>query len=212
MPNKTKIILLLVLVIVALLIFTNKKGPATENTNQVSNVTTMENGTYKINTMNSNLMWQGQKLAKVWIDKGSIKLADGEITIADKKLTGGHFVVDMTTIAATETGKGDGQDKLSGHLKSKDFFDVEQFPTATFKITNVVPANDNTYNVTGEMSIRNIVNTETVLAIMTENGISGEFKIDRSKYEVKFGSSKFFQNLGENVVDDNFTLKFNLVW
>ena len=127
-------------------------------------------------------------------------------------ITGGEVVFDMTSITAVSTGMGDGQDRLSTHLKSDDFFAVETNPEAKFMVKSAEKTGDNTFNLIGDLTIKGITN-ETVIPVVVSEAdegvqISGSATIDRSAYEVKFGSDKFFENLGDNVINDEFMLDF----
>ena len=124
------------------------------------------------------------------------------------QLVGGEFVVDMTSIS-NEDLSGDNRAKLEGHLKSDDFFGVENYPTAKLVITNVVK-NENTYKVTGDLTIKET--TEPITFDLEEAGdnFTTTLTIDRSKYNVRYGSGSFFDNLGDKTIYDDFTLDINL--
>lgn len=103
------------------------------------------------------------------------------------QLVGGTFVLDMTSINATDL-TGEYQQKLNGHLKNGDFFEVEKYPTATFKITGVKKNNDKVYNslVTGNLTVKGKTSTISFPAKITyANGTvslaSKKFSIDRQK-------------------------------
>ena len=86
----------------------------------------------EVKTDQSKVVWKGYKVTGE--HEGTVDLKAGTLTFEGNKLTGGNFVIDMTTIGATDL-EGEWKVKLDGHLKSNDFFGVEQHPTATFKIT-----------------------------------------------------------------------------
>jgi polyisoprenoid-binding protein YceI len=172
-------------------------------------------GAYVLDPVSSSMQWQGKKtLIKDYIDNGTIRLSKGSVTIRDGAVASGSLTVDMATIAATSTGRGTGQDALSKHLKSADFFDVTKYPTATFALTSFVRQLED-YLVVGTLTIKGISKPISFPATLTgADGVltlAGSAKVDRSQYDVKFGSGKFFSDLGDNIIDDYFTVTFTAV-
>jgi polyisoprenoid-binding protein YceI len=177
--------------------------------------TVLIDGAYLLDVASSSMQWQGKKtLIKDYIDTGSIRLSKGSVTIRDGAVASGSLTVDMTTIATTTTGRGTGQDALSKHLKSADFFDVTAHPTATFALTSFVRQLED-YLVVGNLTIKGITKPISFPAtLIGADGVltlTGSAKVDRSQYDVKFGSGKFFTDLGDNIIDDYFTVTFTAV-
>lgn len=175
-------------------------------------VTITNDGSYAISTSSSSMTWQGSKpLVPGYSDVGQISLQGGTLVVTDGAIASGSFVVDMNSIDAKSTGRGDGQDLLSRHLKSADFFDVEKFPTATFVITSTTPTGE----ITGDLTIKGITESVTFQADISEEGetlmAEATVELDRTVWDVRYGSGSFFDNLGDNVIDDNFTVTLNLV-
>ena len=132
----------------------------------------------------------------------------------------GSVVVDMNSIKNSDIDNETYRDKLVGHLKSADFFDVEKFPKSTFVITSIAPVKDSktegaTHNVKGNLTIKDKTNPISFDAAMTMEPAKitckGSVVVDRSKYDIKYGSKTFFPEVGEKVIYDEFTLSFNLV-
>jgi polyisoprenoid-binding protein YceI len=124
-------------------------------------------------------------------------------------------MIDMNSISANSTGSGGGQDRLTTHLKSPDFFDVEKYSTSTLKIKSVkLTTVENQALVVADLTMKDLTNEVSFLAnIKQENdvfNITGETKIDRTLWDVRFGSDKFFQNLGDNVISDEVNIEFNI--
>lgn len=183
---------------------------------EATQVDTSLNGTKEFNADMSTASWTGSKtLIKDYYDRGTLKVKSGNAVFTDGVLTGGEVIFDMTTIAAVSTGKGDGMDRLSGHLKSDDFFAVETYPEAKFVITSAARESANTYLLTGDLTVKGKTAIVTFPAdVITTNAmttIAGTATIDRTVYDVRFGSTKFFQDLGDNVINDEFTLEFKVV-
>jgi polyisoprenoid-binding protein YceI len=160
----------------------------------------------KIKIENSTVIWNAKKVTGQ--HEGTISLKEGTLLFEGDKLTGGHFVVDMSTITVTDL-EGGSKGKLEGHLKSDDFFGVEKHPTATLNITNV-KHNGNTYAVTADLTIKSITNSITFDMIVKDNTAAAALKIDRSKFDVRYGSPSFFNDLQDKAIYDEFDLNVNL--
>lgn len=220
MKGFTIFIVLAIVVIVGFLAFRKPAtAPVSEETNSsetASGVNEDTNGIKEFDTTASSAKWTGSKtLIKDYYDNGTVAIKSGNALFTKGVLTGGEVVFDMTTITATSTGKGDGEDMLSGHLKSEDFFDSTKYPEAKFVITSVIKQSDTNYMVTGDLTVKDKTAPVTFPATVSTTGeivtISGTATVDRTVYDVRFGSSKFFEDLGDKVVNDEFKLEFKAV-
>ena len=128
----------------------------------------------------------------------------------DGKLTGGEVVVDMSTINTTDL-EGKWKAKLEGHLKNDDFFKVDKYPTASFKTTSVAAQGKDKYKVTGDLKILNKTNSVDVVLTQKGKSFTGDLTIDRTKWDLKYGSGSFFDDLGDKAIADEIALKLNLV-
>jgi len=187
--------------------------------NAVKNPVTGD-GQFAIDPQASSLAWEGKKtFIKEWIDDGNIALQSGSLNIQNGQISGGEFIIDMNSISVKKTGRGNGESLLTRHLESPDFFDAAQFPTSEFKITQAAKderdSNGLTFNVTGNLTIKGITNVISFPAqIYQSNGkifAQATVLVDRAKWNVRYGSDKFFDNLGDNMINDIFTLTLNLV-
>ncbi|MAZ73941.1 MAG: lipid-binding protein [Flavobacteriaceae bacterium] len=160
----------------------------------------------QINIKESTITWKGKKV--LGSHTGTIQLKDGYLEMDDNLLTGGMFVVDMTTINVTDL-EGESKGKLEGHLKSDDFFGVSSHPTATLEITSA-EKNVDGYIVTGNITIKGTTQPITFDLDMTSSMATTSLKIDRTKFGVRYGSGSFFDNLGDNTISDNFELDVTL--
>jgi len=161
-----------------------------------------------IDVTKSSVNWEGKKVTGA--HNGTINISEGKLSFANGRLSGGSFTIDMTSIANADLGdkmKG----RLEGHLKSDDFFGVETYPTAQLVITNVGPG-DGGYSVTGDLTIKGITKPVTFMTKMTDTGATAAITVDRTLYDVKYGSGKFFDNLGDKMINDNFELEVNLAF
>ncbi|MCU0423651.1 MAG: YceI family protein [Bacteroidia bacterium] len=166
--------------------------------------------TYKVNTAASTFRWDAKKVTGAhW---GYVKFSDGFITVNGKTATGGTFNVDMNTIDCQDL-QGEYNGKLIGHLKSDDFFSVANYKTATLKITSLSPIKDAktgspNYNVVADLTIKGKTAPVKFDAQIFTAGnkviANATFDIDRTVYDIKYGSGKFFEGLGDKAIDDTF--------
>lgn len=179
--------------------------------------TVSEFTTYQVNSGSMN--WTGSK-AIGSSHQGTIQISGGKLGIsADKQIKAGNFTIDMNSIACTDLKAGEGKEKLEGHLKNEDFFDVAKFPTGTFNIIKVesttgVP--DVTHNITGNLTLKGIKKTVTIPAnIAILNGkvsaVTPSFSINRTDWGIKYGSSGSFADLAKDkIISDDIALVLQL--
>ena len=156
----------------------------------------------KIIIKESKIEWKGKKI--LGSHTGTIQLKEGYLEMDGEQLVGGVFVVDMTTINVTDL-EGDDKAKLEGHLKSTDFFGIENHPTAVLLIKSA-EKDGNIYEVQANITIKG--HTEPIVfdLEMGKSGAQTSFKIDRTKFGVRYGSGSFADNLGDNAISDKFNL------
>ncbi|QNH61303.1 YceI family protein [Hymenobacter sediminicola] len=174
--------------------------------------------TYKVQPQLSTLGWVGKKVTGQ--HDGNVQFKDGSVLVRGNQIVGGTFVVDMNTLKVTDIKDADTNGKLVGHLRSEDFFSIDKNPTATFKITKVATlkkadAAGNNANITGDLTIKGITQSITFPAKTGVKGglasASGTATIDRTKFDIKYGSKSFFESIGDKAIMDEFTLSFNVV-
>lgn len=168
---------------------------------------TAKDDVYKIDAEKSKLTWIGKKVTGS--HTGGITISEGTLQMKSKKITGGSFVIDMTTI--TDIDKNE---RLVGHLKSDDFFSTEKNPKATFVITSVTGDKDQ-FTVKGNLTIKGITNEVEFPTTIQPQGkqliAKAKIIVDRTKFDIKFRSGNFFENLGDKAIEDNFELNVELV-
>ena len=162
----------------------------------------------KVDIEQSKIAWKGYKVTGN--HEGTIDLKEGTLVFEGDILKGGNFVVDMTSLTDTDL-EGEWKGKLEGHLKSDDFFGVEKHPTASLAFTDVQKNGDH-YTVTGDLTIKNITNSITFDLTVEENSAKASLKIDRSKFDVRFGSPSFFNDLKDKAIYDEFDLNVSLAF
>lgn len=155
----------------------------------------------------SKVTWKAYKVTGSHM--GTVDLKEGNLIFNEGVLSGGEFVVDMTSLIATDL-EGEYKQKLEGHLKSDDFFGVESHPSATLVFTGVNPKGKNSYEVTGDLTIKGITKPVTFDLSVYGNKATAALKVDRAEYNVRYGSGSFFENLGDKTIYDEFDLVVDL--
>lgn len=159
-------------------------------------------------TGKTTLEWLGEKVAGQ--HNGTIILKEGWLEWNGNKIVSGDFTIDMTTIK-----DADGSERLEGHLKSDDFFGVEKFPLSRLSITGSDDFQKGTAMVRGNLTIKGITNPiqfkTTVQKKDDGTWFYANIVVDRSKYNVRYGSGSFFDNLGDKIIYDEFKLKVSLL-
>ena len=153
-----------------------------------SSFTTIDDNKKEIKTDKSKLVWKGYKVTGS--HEGTLSIKSGSLVFDNDKLTGGEFVIDMTTISATDL-EGEYKGKLDGHLKSDDFFGVEKHPTATLVFKKVKSTGKNAYDVTGDLTIKGKTNSVSFSISVYGSKATASLKVDRTKYDVRYGLLAF---------------------
>ncbi len=218
------IVIVVLLALVWLLSLAADKTTPGQNEEEGEQIAEMEalsgNGEFALDPAQSEIEWTGSKtLIASYEDSGSLEAEGGEVSVQNGVVTGGTIVFDMTTITGMETSNTENTvDRLTTHLKSADFFDVENFPTATFTIASVAPSTEgeNMYTANGTLTMKGKTNPVTFPAQIYMNDgmvhVDADITIDRTLWDVRFGSGKFFQDLGDNVIDDEFDVDAHVVF
>ena len=155
----------------------------------------------------SSVKWTGKKVTGQHY--GEVDFEKGHLLMDGDKITGGEFVIDMTSIDVQDLS-GENKGKLEGHLKSDDFFGVQTHPKAKMVITSASNKGDGVYGIVADLTIKNKTNQVTFDLVKNGNTATADVTIDRSKYDVRYGSGSFFDNLGDKTIYDNFDLEVEL--
>jgi polyisoprenoid-binding protein YceI len=182
------------------------------NPNQASNqqaqgVATADN-IYSIDNTQSQITWTGREVSTS-SHYGTLDFVSGNFEISNGAIVNGEFIVDMTSINNQDM-EGDSKARLEGHLKSDDFFSVESYPTASISINSSELISDGKWNVSADLSIKGFTHPVNFEMISSEDGWSANLVFDRSKYDVRFRSGSFFENLGDKLIYDDIELSINL--
>ncbi|MEO8209753.1 MAG: YceI family protein [bacterium] len=163
----------------------------------------------------SKLEWVGKKVTGE--HHGTVDINKGELFVENGKLTGGSFEINFATIKNLDLKDTASNAKLTGHLKSDDFFSAGKFPIGKFEITSVTPTSDgsgNNYLLKGNLTIKGITKEISFPAKVNiaddKTTATADFKIDRTLWDIKFRSGKFFENLGDNLISDDINIKLDI--
>jgi polyisoprenoid-binding protein YceI len=165
--------------------------------------------TYKIDVSKSIIKWEGKKITGQ--HEGTINFKDGYLVFKDKKVTGGSFTADMTTLSNTDQ-TGSSKAKLEGHLKSEDFFSIDNNKTSTLVFKSIASKGNNTYLINADLTIKGITNNIQFDLIVNGKKATAALTINRTKYDIKYGSGSYFDDLGDKTIYDDFDLNVTLVY
>ena len=169
----------------------------------------METKKFEVVSAQSSIDWTGKKVTGA--HNGTIEIKSGSLVVADNKLIGGDFVIDSTSIKILDVTDADTNAQFASHLFSEDFFSVESYPEASFIITDAA-GGDNM--ITGNLTIKGITHPVSFPADVNIANDSltatGKIIVDRTKYDMKFRSGNFFQNLGDTLIYNEFELDVTL--
>lgn len=174
-----------------------------------------------ININQSLVKWRGTEMWGRGSHEGNLKLIQGNLEIKEGELVGGNFIADMNSITVTDIPKTDPipRRNLTGHLKSEDFFLVEEYPTARFEITNTKTAERDSLLITGKLTIRDVTKAISFKAFIDsgkENTISyeGDFSINRFDWNISYQGSywdRITSIMDNNLVDAEMSISVLLV-
>lgn len=161
----------------------------------------------------SMVEWKGSKVTGS-SHNGTIQVKEASVELDGDKLVGGQVVIDMNSIVNLDLTDKSYNEKLVGHLKSEDFFDVAKFPASTLTIKGSEIEKDGSYKVKGDLKIKNETHPVVFTAKLAADKKSAETNlvIDRTQWNVRYGSGKFFKNLGDKMIADTMEFKVKLAF
>lgn len=166
-----------------------------------------------VSTSESTITWKAAKVTGEHY--GKVKLADAKMDYANGKITGGSFEMDMTSITVEDITDANSNKRLTDHLKSDDFFSVEKFNKSSFKIKEAKSSNGKDYQITGDLTIKGITNSVSFPAKVDVVGgkitATATITFDRTKFDIKYRSGSYFENLADKLIYDEVKLDVKLV-
>ncbi|MEM7799383.1 MAG: YceI family protein [Chloroflexota bacterium] len=170
-------------------------------------------GVYAVSIADSSVRWEGSKPVGS-PHFGTVNISEGTLELADGALVSGMIVLDMTSITNEDLG-GNMASRLVGHLNSEDFFNTAAHPTAMIEITGAELVSENLYNVSGNLTIKDITQPIefTAEAAEAEGTLSATADIifDRTLFDITYNSGSFFSDLGDDLINDEVGIEVSLV-
>jgi len=168
---------------------------------------------FQIQPASSTVNWTGKKV--LGLHTGSIRVESGFLELASGSITSGEIIIDMTSIVITDIDDPKTHNEFLAHLLHEDFFSVNRFKTAKLAVTGSTQTGDTTFTVRGNLTIKEIthpVSFPAKVEVFTNYlHAMGELVIDRTLYNIRYGSGKFIPNLGDKLIYDDFVLQFKLI-
>jgi polyisoprenoid-binding protein YceI len=200
------------LIVLSFVIFncTSKEEPVNEVKKEVPQLE--ETNILKIDAEKSSIIWIGKKILSN--HKGIIKILNGELVMRGLNVISGKIEVDMTSIMNTDIENEKYRDKLTAHLKNRDFFNIEEFPVSILNVVKSEKLNQNEYKFFGNLTIKNI--SHPVEFIGNIEPIKGKFIshlklfFDRTLWNIKYNSEQFFEDLGDKMILDEIELNITI--
>ncbi|MBO0933574.1 YceI family protein [Fibrella aquatilis] len=172
-------------------------------------------GTYAVDANESQVYWTGRSEIGKYSLSGVVPVASGSITVEGGLLKTGLVEINMTAISCNTLDNGASNQKLITHLSSPDFFDVKKYPKATFVMTRAIPKGGNAYELAGNLTIKDKTNPIQFPATLQEQQgkllLKTLLVVDRAKFDVRYGSNSFFDNLGNDAIKNEFELDIELL-
>jgi polyisoprenoid-binding protein YceI len=170
-------------------------------------------GKLTVNKESSTVNWLGKKVTGQ--HGGLVSVKNGVVMVEDGVITAAKISVDMTSISVTDEMSDEYKQKLVGHLKSPDFFNVAASPTAEFNLTSFTKEATGQYTIKGDLTIKGTtLPIEFPARVKMDDSsviVDADVVFDRSKYDIQYGSGSFFEGLGDNLIYDDVELKLHIV-
>ena len=167
----------------------------------------------RINTESSTIKWIGSKISSS--HEGNVSIVKGSLSIDHGTLVGGEIAIGMESISCTDIENETYNNKLVDHLKNEDFFSVKSFPTSTISIVKAVKVKGNSYEILANLTIKGITHPVSFRADVIIDGsycqAKAEIKIDRTKWDIRYGSGSFFEDLGDKMINDEIVFEILLL-
>ena len=194
------------------------EGEAVAEPDDPQTLLKLEDRSYVIDTEQSTIQWTGRNAYSSHF--GNIKISRGELVVTGENITG-TFDIDMESMTNTNLEGDESQPVLIAHLKSDDFFLTRLFPKATFKILDAAPVKEPfatlpNYEIKGQLELRGVEAGQDFRATVAQSPekmllIEAHFDIDRTRWDIIYGSARFFEHLGMHQVFDLITIDMRIV-
>lgn len=171
-------------------------------------------GRFVVNAQQTTLSWNAKKVTGE--HSGLVPVASGVIDVNNGTVKSGNFTMNLAGLTVTDIKDAGTNAKLVGHLKSDDFFSTEKHPNSTFVVTGITPGSQaGSYTVKGNLTIKGITQPVEFPASILVDGktlkATANITVDRTKFDIRYGSKSFFESIGDKAIYDDFTLSLQLV-
>ena len=156
--------------------------------------------TYEVNAEKSTVKWVGKKIASQ--HNGTVALKEGNFEIKDNKFVSGTFIIDLSIMTDESSDDPKKPSRLVGHLKSEDFFSVDKYPVAKLEIISSEKFVGEKSKVTGKLTIKDKTHPINFVVMRKGATFTSSMEFDRTLYDIKYGSGKFFQDIGDKAIKD----------
>jgi polyisoprenoid-binding protein YceI len=161
-----------------------------------------------VDAATSKVVYTGKKAIVDSKHSGDVKIKDGYLSFDGDTLKGGEFTIDMGSITNTDIADAEYNKKFVGHIAGEDFFDVKKFPTSKLVIKSATKTEGDKYKIVADLTIKGKKAPVNFEATVTKGEATANIVVDRTAHDVKYGSGKFFQGLGDKAIAD--TMDFNV--
>ena len=187
-----------------------EQGFATEGKGAALEPAPSLSGSFQLDIKKSMIKWTGANLSNSHM--GTLHFAEGVFQLRQVEIEDARFQIDMKSLACDDIQDAKTNQMLIDHLSSEDFFDVTKYPTAEFRLTAAkmlspgTPGSPN-YEMSGRLRLKGVTDRVTFVAVVGQPGpntIAGQahLELDRTRWDVQYGSGKFFAFLGQHLVND----------
>ncbi|MBJ04567.1 MAG: lipid-binding protein [Flavobacteriales bacterium] len=184
-------------------------GCRSQSSNKASHTHSDNTTTNNIYAQKSNIQWKAAKIGGE--HEGNIEIRSGHLHFENERLVSGKVEIDMASITCTDL-EGSYKEQLEKHLNSGDFFDTKKHPISYIEILECDYKGYGKYNISSEITIKNITQKIQFIANVKNGIASANLVLDRSKFDVRYGSGSFFSDLGDNLIYDEFELKIKMIY
>ena len=170
--------------------------------------------TLQVDMENSQIKWIGRKVTGE--HSGTLNLSGGWVVLDKNSINSGKFIFDMASISNTDIESPEWKQKLEDHLKSEDFFHTDSFPHAILEIKGhqslIIENSKKSDQILADLTIRGITHEIKLPLDLTQSqnnfNAEGSVDIDRTLYNIQYKSGKFFDELGDKLIYDDFTVQY----
>ena len=172
---------------------------------------------YTIENKKSTIVWVGKKLNTNHY--GTINIKKGDVFVENNIIESAEIIIDMHSIKVTDIESKEWREKLENHLKNQDFFNITDFPTATFTIHTpqkiLMMSKADICFISGDLTILGITKSQTIpmKIYYDKNSIKalGTIEINRTQFGIHYGSNSYFDIVADKAISDKFYLDFKII-